>query len=123
MSSAEQGFYEGLKVLRPIFHDRTDVVGKQIAAGLHGATDGARAVSDCREDEGPAEGGITLEVRLDSNPMINVDGHPASPAVQGKTADDVAILRIESHEGVIQRDFYLGVILSERDRSKQQNHS
>src|SRR5881396_3222479 len=52
MSSAEQRFYEGLKVLRPIFQDRTHVVGKQISAGLHVTTCGARAISGCRENEG-----------------------------------------------------------------------
>src|SRR6267378_622519 len=123
MSSAKQGFYEGLKVLRPIFQDRTRVVGKQISAGLHVTTCGARAISGCRENEGPVEAAITLEVPLDSKPMIKVDRHPATPAVQGKAANDVAILRIESHVGVIQGNFYLGVILSERGRSKQQNNS
>jgi hypothetical protein len=55
--------------------------------------------------------------------MIIVNRCPASPAVQGKTADDVAILWIESHVGVIQRDFYLGIILGKGHRSKQQNDS
>ena len=69
MSSAEQGFYEGLKVLRPIFQDRTHVVGKQISAGLHVTTCGARAISGCRENEVPVEAAITLEVPLDSRAM------------------------------------------------------
>src|SRR2546423_12782114 len=96
MSSAEQRFYEGLKVIRPIFQDRTHVVGKQISAGLHVTTCGARAISGCRANEVPVVAAITLECRLDSNPMVNVDFHPASPSVQGKAANDAAIPRILS---------------------------
>src|SRR5258707_13942419 len=107
MSSAEQGFYEGLKVLRPIFQDRTHVVGKQISAGLHVTTCGARAISGCREKEGPVEAGIALIVHLDSSPILNVVCHPSSPAVQGETANDVASLRVESHVLGILLDFFL----------------
>src|SRR5260370_41907375 len=97
MSSAEQGFYEGLKVLRPIFQDRTHVVGKQISAGLHVTTCGARAISGCVEYEGPVEAAITLEVPLDSKPMIKVDRHPVSPAVQVKAGNAVSMLWIEAY--------------------------
>ena len=127
MGSAKQRFHERLEMLRAIFQNRADAVREEIAAGLNGAGIRARAGvawRGCRESPGPvARGGIALEVSFDSKPVIYVHGHPTSSPVQGETTDDVAILWIESHVGVVQRNFYFGVVLSERGRSKQQDNS
>lgn len=82
VGAAKQRFYEGFPVLSAVFQDWAYVVGKEIAAPSSGATGWARAVGDCREIKGLGGAGIALEVPLESQPMINVNYYPASPAVQ-----------------------------------------
>ena len=81
MGSAKLRVYEGLEVFRTILQDWANVIGKQIAAGLHSAPQGARAVSDRREIKSPGGTRITLEVSHDSKPVIDVNGHSPSAAV------------------------------------------
>ena len=114
MSSAEEHFNERFEVLRAIFNDGTYIIGKQVTAGAHGTTGWTRAIGSCRKIECPGGGHISLEVRLDSQPVIDVNGNSASAAIQREAAEGAAVLRIKPHIGVIERHFYFGVVLRER---------
>jgi hypothetical protein len=123
VGSAKQRFYEGLEMLRAIFQDRPDVVSKQIATGFNGATGRAWTVRRCWKDEGFIEAAIAIKFTREPKKVVHVNRDPASPAVQRKTAHNVAVLGIKPHVGVLQWDFNFGVILGKGGRSKQQNYS
>src|SRR5438477_3759781 len=123
VGSAKQRLYERLEMLRPIFQDGPDVVSKQIATSFNGATGRARTISSCRKGEGFVEAHIAVKFAGDSKHVVDINRNAASPAVQRKPANDVAVLWIEPHVGVLHRDFYLCVILGEGRRSKQQSNS
>lgn len=82
VGSAKEHLNERFEMLGvAIFEDRPNVIGKQVAAGPHGAADRAGTVGNCREIEGPRKAGIPLKVPFDSKKVIEVNGHPSSPTV------------------------------------------
>ena len=76
------------------------------------AARGAWAIRGRSEREGLYEATVAVKFRRDAKRMAKEHSDTASP-VEGKAADDVAILRVESHIGVTHRNFHLGINWSE----------
>ena len=121
MDSDRQPLYEGLEMFRVVLGNGAYVIGKEVAVSLDRAPRRAGAIRRRRERKGFCEATVPVEFRRDAKRVANENGDTAASSVGGKAADNVAILRVESHIGVTHRNFHLGVILSENRCSKQQN--
>jgi len=121
--AAKERFDEGFPMLGAIFENWAHVVGEHVPARLDGATCRAGASRTRRKNEGSGEALIATKFTSDPQPVVDVNVDPTSPTVQGKTANDAAVLRIEPHVGVVHGDFNLSVILCKRSTSQQQNNS
>ena len=123
VGAAKQGFNKGLPTLTVVFENWPYVVGEQIAAPHNGATCWARAICSCREMKRLSGAAIAIKFTGDPQKVIEIKRDAAASSVQGKAANDVAILWIEPHIGVIHGNFNPGVVLSKRSGSEQQNNS
>ena len=123
VGAAKECFHKGFPMLSAVFENRTHVVGEQIAARFSAATCRARTRGCRRENEGSGEALIAIKFTGEPQPVVDVKGYASAPTVQGEAANDVAVLRVEPHEGVLHGDFNPGVILSKGRCSEQQNNS
>src|SRR5438874_1553834 len=123
MDAAKEHFNKGFPTLTAVFENRPHVVGEHIAAPRNGATCWARTICGCRKSEGFGGAGIAIKFTGEPQHVIDINRDAAAPAVQRKAANDVAVLGIEPHEGVIHGNFHFGIILSKGYGSKQQNNS
>jgi hypothetical protein len=112
MGSAEQCFTERLKFAMAVLNHRTDVVGEEIGLDVR---------SRC--DERPGSTAIAFEFGLDSNHVSEEIREGAAPAVEREAVDDVAVLWVKPHVGVVHRNLHLGVALRERCAPKKQHES
>src|SRR5260370_32447632 len=114
MGSAEQHLAEWLEFALAVLEHRTDVVREEI--GLDGSS---------RRDECSCRTAIAFEFRLDSDHVSEEIREGTTPAVEREAADDVAVLWVKPHVGVVCRYLYLGVTLpeccvpEEQDKSNQ----
>src|SRR6267378_659429 len=122
MGAAKQRLYERLEVFRAVFQNGAYVIGEEITVRLHSAPRWAWAIRSRRESKGFREAAVAIEFRGDPKRVVKEYCDAAAAAVQRKAADDVAVLRVESHVGVAQRNFHLSIILSKGSRSKQQKN-
>src|SRR5580700_816190 len=112
MGSAEQNLAEWLEFALAVLDHRTDVVGEEIGLDVRS-----------RRYECPCRTAITLEFGLDSNHVSEEIRERAAPAVEREAADDVAVLGIKPHVGVVCRYLHLGVTLRERRAPEKQDES
>jgi hypothetical protein len=123
MGTAEHRFHKGLEMLRAVFQNGAYIVGEKIATSRNDASRRARTVRCCRKSKGFREAAVTLEFTLDSEEVVDIDDGSPAPSVHAKAADDVAVFRVEPHEGVDQGNFYVGVILCECGGAERKKHS
>jgi hypothetical protein len=119
VGAAKERFHKRLPTLSAVFENRSHVVGEEITAPLNAATCWARTICRRREIKRLSRAGIAIKFTGDPQHVIEINRYATSPAVHGKTVDDVAVLGIEPHVGVIHGDFNLSVVLSKRSGSEQ----
>ena len=112
MGTAEQYLAERLEFALAVFEHRTHVVCEEIGLDVR---------SRC--DECPGCTAIALEFGLDSDHVSEEIRERAAPAVERKAADNVAVLRVKPHVGIVPRYLHLGVTLRERCAPEKQDES
>ena len=95
--AAKERFHKGFEMLRAVLEHGADIVGKEVTARPDGATGRAGTSRVRRENEGSGETLIATKFTGDPQHVVEEKGGAASPTVQGKAANDAAVLGIEPH--------------------------
>jgi len=117
--SPEQHLTKRLEVLRAVFENRSNVVGKQISLRRKLAALGA--IRRIRRVNVLGVAAITLEVTFDSNVLAEIISDGTASAVQVEGPNNIVILWIKMNERIIDSYFNL-VILCKYVRRADENN-
>jgi len=117
--SPEQHLTKRLEVLRAVFENRSNVVGKQISLRRKLAALGA--IRRIRRVNVLGVAAITLEVTFDSNLLAEIISDGTASAVQVEGPNNIVILWIKMNERIIDSYFNL-VILCKYVRRADENN-